>query len=34
MDASELEPFYYRLMGNKKEIFDRKGETEHDGTGN
>lgn len=34
MDALELEPFYYRLMGDKKEIFDRKGETEHDGTGN
>lgn len=34
MDASELEPFYYRLMGDKKEISDRKGETEHDGTGN
>lgn len=34
MDASELEPFYYRLMGDKKEIFDRKGETEHEGTGN
>ena len=34
MDALELEPFYYRLMGDKKEIFDRKGETEHEGTGN
>lgn len=34
IDALELEPFYYRLMGDKKEIFDRKGETEHDGTGN
>ena len=34
MDASELEPFYYRLMGDKKEISYRKEETEHDGTGN
>lgn len=34
IDALELEPFYYRLMGDKKEIFDRKGETEHEGTGN
>lgn len=34
MDALELEPFYYRLMGDKKEIFDRKGETEHERTGN